>query len=80
MAKFCTKCGKELINDEKIGFSSETGEPIYHQCCPTNLCEHDGVGHEMVMNKRSISDRFLGTVTYSCRKCGLNRWELLYPL
>lgn len=60
--KFCGVCGVKLRNDKSLYFEEETGMEIVLKVCPTALCGHASVEHDLTDYQWFQGDY--------CRKCG----------
>ena len=64
MHKYCSVCGKKMVNKNIREYDRETGKPIYNKKCGSGLCGHDGIFHDFKSKGRFLSSY------QECSKCG----------
>ena len=68
---YCTECGKKNLEVLINKYDKDTGKQITKSCCPTGLCEHEGIWHHFV-HKPGFLKRLLNEE--KCDNCGLETW------
>lgn len=66
---YCETCGKELEKWGIKGYDMLTGEPKYKLRCPSGICGHEGIKHELEAVTTYDIEPVLGEVLFKCIKC-----------
>lgn len=66
--EYCTKCGMELAKVATGEFDSRTGKKEHKLQCPSNICDHDGVGCDTEPRKGFFG--WLAGNHAQCKRCG----------
>lgn len=55
MARYCQKCGKELVKQRVVGYDRKTGDPIDEYSCPVYIREMK----EVKKRREGLKDRIM---------------------